>query len=138
MEAFSATLKKRGGFAWPKSAPLFTGPDAKAQRIEAILARGGKVVVVDPRRSETARKASEWIPIIPNGDALFLAAIAQVLFADGLVSVGAHVAPHLNGLDDVRAAVERFTPEAVERACGVDASTIRRIAHELAAAPAAT
>ncbi|NDB05688.1 MAG: molybdopterin oxidoreductase family protein, partial [Acidimicrobiia bacterium] len=126
-----------GANPYASNGSLCTAPDFPG-RIEAILARGGKVVVVDPRRSETARKASEWIPIIPNGDALFLAAIAQVLFADGLVSVGAHVAPHLNGLDDVRAAVERFTPEAVERACGVDASTIRRIAHELAAAPAAT
>jgi anaerobic selenocysteine-containing dehydrogenase len=69
---------------------------------------------------------------------LFLAAIANVLFADGLVSIGDHVAPHLNGLADVRDAVSRFTPEAVERACGIDAKTIRRIAHELADAPSAT
>jgi hypothetical protein len=43
MEAFSATLKKRGGFAWPKSAPLFTGPDAKAQRIEAKALGAGRL-----------------------------------------------------------------------------------------------
>ena len=126
-----------GANPYASNGSLCTAPDFPG-RIEAILARGGKVVVVDPRRSETAQKASEWLPIIPNGDALFLAAITHVLFADGLVSVGAHVAPHLNGVDEVRAAVERFAPEAVERACGIDAPTIRRIAHELAAAPAAT
>lgn len=126
-----------GANPYASNGSLCTAPDFPG-RLEAILSRGGKVVVVDPRRSETAQKASEWLPIIPNGDALFLAAIANVLFADGLVSIGDHVAPHLNGLADVRDAVSRFTPEAVERACGIDAKTIRRIAHELANAPSAT
>jgi anaerobic selenocysteine-containing dehydrogenase len=126
-----------GANPYASNGSLCTAPDFPG-RLEAILSRGGKVVVVDPRRSETAQKASEWLPIIPNGDALFLAAIANVLFADGLVSIGDHVAPHLNGLADVRDAVSRFTPEAVERACGIDAKTIRRIAHELADAPSAT
>jgi anaerobic selenocysteine-containing dehydrogenase len=126
-----------GANPYASNGSLCTAPDFPG-RLEAILSRGGKVVVVDPRRSETAQKASEWLPIIPNGDALFLAAIANVLFADELVSIGDHVAPHLNGLADVRDAVSRFTPEAVERACGIDAKTIRRIAHELANAPSAT
>jgi anaerobic selenocysteine-containing dehydrogenase len=126
-----------GANPYASNGSLCTAPDFPG-RLEAILSRGGKVVVVDPRRSETAQKASEWLPIIPNGDALFLSAIANVLFADGLVSIGDHVAPHLNGLADVRDAVSRFTPEAVERACGIDAKTIRRIAHELANAPSAT
>lgn len=126
-----------GANPYASNGSLCTAPDFPG-RLEAILARGGKVVVVDPRRSETAQKASEWLAIIPNGDALFLAAIAQVLFAENLVAIGTHVAPHLNGLDEVRHAVERFTPEAVERACGIDASTIRRVARELAAAPSST
>jgi len=126
-----------GANPYASNGSLCTAPDFPG-RLEAILDRGGKVVVVDPRRSETAQKSSEWLPIIPNGDGLFLAAIAHVLFADGLVSIGDHVAPHLNGLDEVRNAVSRFSPEAVERACGIDAKTIRRIAHELADAPSAT
>ena len=126
-----------GANPYASNGSLCTAPDFPG-RLEAILARGGKVVVVDPRRSETAQKASEWLPIIPNGDGLFLAAIANVLFAEGLVSIGSHVAPHVAGLDDLRAAVERFTPEAVERACGIDSATIRRVAREMAAAPSAT
>jgi anaerobic selenocysteine-containing dehydrogenase len=126
-----------GANPYASNGSLCTAPDFPG-RIEAILARGGKVVVVDPRRSETAEKASEWLAIIPNGDGLFLAAIAQVLFAEELVAVGTHVAAHLNGLDEIREAVARFTPEAVERACGIDAATIRRIARELAAAPSAS
>ena len=126
-----------GANPYASNGSLCTAPDFPG-RLEAILARGGKVVVVDPRRSETAQKASEWLAIIPNGDALFLASIAHVLFAEGLVSIGAHVAPHLNGLDDIRNAVERFTPEAVERACGIDAATIRRIARELSASPSSS
>ena len=106
---------------------LATAPDWP-RRLDAIRARGGKVVVVDPRRSETAEKAcDEWLAIRPAGDALFLAAIAATLFDENLVELG-HLAGIVEGVEAVRAAVARFTPESVADACGLDAGTIRRVA----------
>ena len=72
----------------------------------------------------------------PATDALFLFALLHVLFADGLVDLG-DIAAHINGLDDVRELAAGFSPASVAPACGVDADTITRIAHELAAAPTA-
>ena len=106
-------------------------------RIEAIQARGGKVVVVDPRLSRTAEQADQWVSIRPGTDALLLAAIANTLLAEGLADPGDHVAGHLEGLDDITVALEPFTAEFAATATGVDAATIRTMARELAAAPSA-
>ncbi len=114
---------------------LLAAPDVLG-RLDAIRARGGRVVVVDPRRRGTVRHASEWLPIQPGTDAAFLLALAQVLFAEGRASLRA-LAPHVSGLEDVRALCAQFTPEAVAEACGISAETTRRIARELAAAPRA-
>ncbi len=104
--------------------------------LAAIRARGGKVVVVDPRRTGTAASADEWLPIIPGTDAAFLLAIVHVLCAEDRVDLG-DVADVVRGLDDVRRAAADFTPEAVAAACGIPAATIRRIARELSHAPTA-
>jgi anaerobic selenocysteine-containing dehydrogenase len=125
-----------GANPYVSNGSLCTAPDFPG-RLEAIQARGGKVVVVDPRRSRTAESADEWIAVRPATDAQLLAAIAHVLFADGRADPGAHVGAVLNGLDELRDALQPFTPEAMAPVCGVDAATIRRIARELADAPAA-
>jgi anaerobic selenocysteine-containing dehydrogenase len=125
-----------GANPYASNGSVCTAPDFPG-RIEAIQARGGKVVVVDPRRSRTAEQADEWVAIRPGTDALLLAAMASTLFEEGLADPGVHVAPHLAGLDDVRLALASFTPEWVADATGVDAATIRRLARELAAAPTA-
>ncbi|MGZ6925415.1 MAG: molybdopterin-dependent oxidoreductase [Acidimicrobiia bacterium] len=104
--------------------------------LDGIRARGGKVVVIDPRRTGTAERADEWIPILPGTDAAFLLGVLHVLFADGLVDLGG-MAGHVDGLDAVRAAAAAFPPERVAGACRVPADTIRRLAHEFAAAPTA-
>lgn len=114
---------------------LATAPDWPG-RIEAIKQRGGKVVVVDPRRSKTAELADEHIFIRPGTDALWLAAIGNVLVDDGLVDLG-RLAEYVNGLDEAAHALDRFTPQAVAAACGISAAITRRIAHEFAAAPSA-
>src|SRR3970282_2194636 len=72
----------------------------------------------------------------PGSDALFLFALANVLFDEGLVSLG-DLDGHVSGLEDIGVAVDRFAPETVAGVCGVEASTIRRLARELAAAPSA-
>jgi len=109
---------------------LLACPDLMGE-LAAIQERGGEVVVVDPRRTGTADKASEWLPITPGTDAAFLLALAHVLFADGLVDPG-HVAEHLDGLDDLRALVADWTPERVAAPTGVPAERTRRLAHQLA------
>ncbi len=112
---------------------LMTAPDMRG-RLRRLRARGGKLVVIDPRRTRTADEASEHHFIRPGTDAYFLFALAQTLFAEGLVNPG-RLTGYLNGLDEVRALAEPFTAEAVAPVCGIAAETIRRIARELAAAP---
>ncbi|MCI3929608.1 molybdopterin oxidoreductase family protein [Streptomyces sp. AN091965] len=114
---------------------LCTAPDFPG-RLKALRARGGLLTVVDPRRTRTARLADRHLAIRPGTDALLLAAMAQVLFADGLTRLGA-LADHVTGTDELADAVRDLTPEAVATACDVPAATIRTLAHELAAAPTA-
>lgn len=114
---------------------LCTAPDFPG-RLKALRARGGRLTVVDPRRTRTAKLADRHVAIRPGTDALLLAAMAQVLFADGLVALGA-LDGQVVGVEQVADAVRDFTPEAVAAACDVPAATIRELAHELAAAPTA-
>ena len=111
---------------------LMTAPDVK-RRLQAIRARGGRVVVVDPRRSRTAEIASEHHFIRPGTDAFLLAAMAHVLFAERLVRPGP-LAAHVSGLVEVEAVVRDFAPETVAPVCGVPGDVIRRLARELAEA----
>ncbi|ONF74695.1 molybdopterin oxidoreductase family protein [Amycolatopsis keratiniphila] len=106
---------------------LMTAPDTRG-KLRGIQRRGGKIVVLDPRRTRTAQLADEHHAIRPGTDALFLFALVNVLFAENRVTPGEHV----TGVDEVRALAEPFTPEAVAPATGIDAAEIRRIALELA------
>jgi len=124
-----------GANPYESNGSLATAPDWPG-RLEAIQARGGKVVVVDPRRTKTAEAASEHIAIRPGTDAHLLMAIVHVLFADGLVDLGA-AGEYVTGTDAVEQAAREFTPEKAAAVCGVDVPTIRRLAHEVAAAPTA-
>jgi len=125
-----------GANPYASNGSMCTAPDFPG-RIEAIRERGGRVVVVDPRRSRTAVEADEWLPIRPATDAMFLMAIVNVLFAENLVNPGERIDAMLNGLDEVQAACVDFTPESVAEITGISAESTRRIARELAAAPTA-
>ncbi len=114
---------------------LATAPDWPG-RLAALCARGGRLIVIDPRRSSTAEVADEHLPIVPGTDAALLAGVAHVLFAEGLAAPG-RLAAHVDGLDTVAAALTPFPPEVVAPWCGVPAERIRRLAHELAASPTA-
>ncbi|TDD81864.1 molybdopterin oxidoreductase family protein [Actinomadura darangshiensis] len=118
-------LESNGSLA---SAPDFPG------RLKAIRARGGKVTVVDPRRTRTAALADEHLFIRPGTDAFFLMALVHTLFAEDLVASAEHLAGRVNGLDDLRALAVDFAPERVATLTGIPAGTIRRTARELAAA----
>ncbi|GAB0103280.1 molybdopterin oxidoreductase family protein [Nocardia sp. JMUB6875] len=111
---------------------LCTAPDFPG-RLKALRQRGGRFVVVDPRRTRTAKLADEHLFVRPGSDAYLLFGIVHTLFAEELVDVRVEV----NGLDEVRAAAADFTPELVAGRTGVPAETIVRIARELAAAPTA-
>ena len=114
---------------------LATAPDWPG-RLEAIRRRGGRVVVVDPRRTRTAEHADLHVPIRPGTDAALLAGIARALFAEGLTDPGP-VAEMVSGIDLVAAAVAGFTRERVSSFTGIPAETIVGLARELAAAPTA-
>ncbi len=124
-----------GANPYVSNGSLVTIPDFPG-RLEELQARGGRYVVVDPRRSRTAQEADEHLPIRPGTDAVWLLALVHTLFEEELIELG-RLAPHVSGVDEVRQAVEPYSPEAVAPRCGIDAGTTRRIARELAEAPAA-
>ncbi|KAA0100060.1 molybdopterin dinucleotide-binding protein [Mycolicibacterium sp. P1-18] len=112
---------------------MLSSPDVVGS-LAAIRRRGGKVVVVDPRRTETAARASTWVPIRPGTDALLLFAMLRTLVEDGAVAEAPHLTGKVLGLEQAIALSEPFTPERVGAVTGVDAVTIRRLAADLAAA----
>ncbi len=114
---------------------LWTVPDYRG-KARAMRARGGRIVVIDPRRSETAAAADEHVAIRPGGDVWLLLGLAHTLFDEGLLKLG-RLADHVNGLDALRAAVADYPPELTAAGCGIDAATQRRLARELASAPRA-
>ncbi|MER5873625.1 molybdopterin oxidoreductase family protein [Streptomyces sp. NPDC002044] len=115
---------------------LCTAPDFPG-RLKALRARGGTLVVVDPRRTRTARLADRHLAPRPGSDALLLAALAHTLLAEKLAAPGAALEDITDGLGELAAALGSFTPEAVAPACDLTAAEIRTLARELAAAPTA-
>jgi anaerobic selenocysteine-containing dehydrogenase len=114
---------------------MWTVPDFRG-KAKALQARGGKVVVIDPRRTETAAVADAHLFIRPNSDVFLLAAMVHTLFAEGLVKLGT-VTDWVNGVTEVQQAVAPFTPEAAAARCGISADSIRALTRDLAAAPRA-
>ncbi|MPQ69724.1 MULTISPECIES: molybdopterin oxidoreductase family protein [unclassified Pseudomonas] len=119
-----------GGNPLASNGSIMTVPDVE-KRLKAIQARGGKVVVVDPRRSETAAMADQHLFVRPGGDAALLFGLLNTLFAEGLTR-----ASHLpvDGLDEVRQAVAGFSAESMSSLCAVPAAQIRQLARDFAAA----
>jgi anaerobic selenocysteine-containing dehydrogenase len=111
---------------------LMTAPNARG-RVRAILRRGGKVVVIDPRRTRTAADASEHLFIRPGTDPLLLMALVNTIFAEGLEEP----IEYLNGLEQIRELSRDFIADRVAPATGIDADAIRRLARELAQARSA-
>jgi anaerobic selenocysteine-containing dehydrogenase len=124
-----------GANPFASNGSLATAPDWPG-RLRAIRERGGRIVVVDPKRTKTAEEADEHVAIRPAGDAHLLMAMVNVLFAEGLVEPGT-AGEYVNGVETVRDLAADFTPEAVAPVCGIDPETIRRLTRELAAAPTA-
>ncbi len=107
---------------------LMTAPGMRA-RLKAIRARGGRVVVVDPRRTETAEAADAHHAIRPGTDAWLLAALTRYAIAHGR-GLG-RLAPHAERLEVLRAAMAPFTVEAAAAQTGLEASAIEAMADAL-------
>ena len=122
-----------GGNPLASNGSIMTVPDVE-KRLKAIQARGGKVVVVDPRRSETAAIADQHLFVRPGGDAALLFGMLNTLFTEGLTR-DSHLP--VEGLDDVRRAIAGFSAEAMSRQCAVPAEQIRQLARDFAGADTA-
>lgn len=109
--------------------------DVKA-RLKAVGERGGKLVVIDPRRSETARIAQEHHFIRPGTDAFLLLAMVRTILDEGLED-RAFLAAHVDDVEWLRALVAPYTPERAAEETGIPAHEIARLAREFAAADGA-
>jgi len=104
-------------------------------RLDALRARGGRLVVVDPRRTETADRADQHLAIRPGGDAALLLALLHVLFAERLARPG-RLASFTDGLDRLESLAARFPPERVAARTGIAPDAVRRLARDFAGAEA--
>lgn len=120
-----------GGNPLVSNGSIMTAPDMRG-RLKALHQRGGKVVVVDPRRSETAEAADDHVFIRPGTDAFFLLSLVNVLFAENLVRPG-RLEKHLAGVVAVRAVSQDYPPERVAHITGIDPDVVRGLARQLAA-----
>src|SRR4051794_9088410 len=113
---------------------VLTAPRVREQ-LHEITGRGGRVVVVDPRRTETARQF-EHVAVTPDTDAWLLLAMLQVVFTEGLADES-FLEEHAEGTDQLRALAEPHSPESVAERTGVPAETIRALARDFAGAESA-
>lgn len=114
---------------------LMTAP-GMSRRLQEIRRRGGKVILIDPRRNETARVVDRHLFIRPGTDVLFLLALLHVVFAEGLAKLGA-LAAFTHGMETIRDLVAEFSPEKVAAITGIEAEQVRVLAREFAAAESA-
>ena len=118
---------------------MWTVPDFRG-RAKAMRARGGRLVVIDPRRTETAAVADEHHFIRPGTDVFLLLGLLNALFDEGLVQPGRlaqFIARGDTGIEGLQAAVAAYAPERMAERCGVPAGTQRALVRRLAAAPRA-
>ncbi len=106
------------------------------KRVAALQARGGRFIVIDPRRTESAAIADEYLAIRPGSDVFLLLALVRELFAAGRVDLG-HLQSMVDGVDALREAVLSFDARALAERTGIAAERIALLAREIAAEPRA-
>jgi anaerobic selenocysteine-containing dehydrogenase len=114
----------------------FVAMPRSLERLKAIVARGGRVVSVNPRRTETAHAVGEQVFIRPDTDVFLLMAMLRVVFAEGLTDRAA--LERCDGVAELRQAAERFSLDEAAAATGVPVETIVELARSFARAPSAT
>ena len=118
-----------GGNPLASNGSIMTVPDVK-KRLQAIQSRGGRFVVIDPRRTETAAIADEHLFIRPGSDAFLLLAMIHTLIAEDLVNLR-HLEDRVDHLADLKTVVEGFTPELAQVKTGIAADQIRSLARQM-------
>ncbi|MGV9712286.1 molybdopterin-dependent oxidoreductase [Gordonia sp. NPDC003424] len=114
---------------------LATAPDFPG-RLAALKKRGGRLTVIDPARTRTAKLADVHLAPRPGSDAALLFAVVHVLFADDLIAPDlGGIGRHVTGVDELRSLAADFTPERVAGHCDLDAAQIRELAHSIAESP---
>jgi anaerobic selenocysteine-containing dehydrogenase len=121
-----------GGNPVVSQGSILGAPDARG-RFKALQQRGGKIVVLDPRRSETAALADQHLFIRPGTDAFLLMAWVHELFARKLVTLG-HLDGLVDGVEELRQLAAPWTPEAVAEITGISATQIRQLVTDFSAA----
>ncbi len=119
-----------GGNPLASNGSIMTMPNAP-KRLKAIQDRGGELIVIDPRRTETAEIASEHLFIKPGSDAFVLMAVINTLFIEDLVQ-NSHLKEKISGLEIVAAQAKPFTPALAEQHSGIKAQSIIALARKLA------
>lgn len=119
-----------GGNPLASNGSIMTMPNAP-KKLKDLQARGGKLVVIDPRRSETAEIASQHLFVKPGKDAYVLMAVIKTLFDEKLIKLG-HLENHLDNLDVVEKSTQNFTLELAEQQSGISAADIKQLAIDLA------
>lgn len=108
---------------------LLAAPDVMG--LIGAIRRRGKVIVVDPVRTQTAAQADEWLPIVPGTDAALLLAVVHTLFEEGLANPG----PHVDGIDTMRRVAAAWPPARVSAVTGITPERIQDLARQLAGTP---
>jgi len=103
------------------------------EELRAARTKGGRLVLMDPRRTESVGLADEHLRITPGTDVFFVLALLNVIVEEQRYD-REFIGRYCRGLDDLRRVVDPFTPERVAGTTGIDAVTTRRIAREFAAA----
>ena len=117
--------------------PATDSPPLDMRRLEAAAKRGARIVVIDPRRTETAERCNaEWVPIRPGTDGALALAMIEVMFDEDLHDE-VFADKWCHGTEELRQYVQHFHPEVAERITGVPADTIRRLAREICRATGA-
>ncbi|MBA4087346.1 MAG: oxidoreductase [Novosphingobium sp.] len=127
------TLVILGGNPMASNGSLWTVPDFR-NRMRDLRARGGQLVVIDPRQTETAKIADRHLFIRPATDVFFLIALLQAVMAR---KPHRPVQDFVTGLDEIGTLLQRFDSEACATACGIPLPEIERLADRFAAGPAA-
>ncbi len=115
-----------GGNPAISNGSIMTAPDF-SNRLKAIKKRGGKVVVIDPRFTETSKIASKHHYIKPGTDAFLLLALIHVIFENNLATKG-HLEDHINGWDTIKELVNEYPPEKIAKITGIDVEDITELA----------
>ncbi|MCH2189677.1 MAG: molybdopterin-dependent oxidoreductase [Gammaproteobacteria bacterium] len=118
-----------GGNPLASNGSIMTVPNVP-KRLKAIKDRGGKLVVIDPRRTETAEIASQHLFIKPGTDAYVLMAMINTIFQEGWENTG-HLTNHIRGLNRVKEAVMEFSLDLAQDKSGIPAGVIKQLTLEL-------